>query len=291
MMVLTSQPEAASIRRQVEANLGELSKKQRLVAEYLLANPTAMLFATATDVATKVGVDPATVVRFAQSRGYTGYADFQDALRAESPALRTALDRLDDDTTALSDTAAIVARVRATTLTNLGRTFDQLDPGRIEVALDALLAARRVVVIGAGQSHVLALHLHRALQTALVMSHLLADWYDLLFDAALLEATDTLFAVTVWKYSRVTVEALRLAREAGARTILLTDAPFAPGAEVADVTLLFDPWAMGEYLSPVAGAAVIDCLVASLATREPERVKRGMAKQFAIGGPHDIAYR
>ena len=282
-----------SIRQQVETGLGELSKKQRVVGEFLLAHPTAMLFATATHVAEQAGVDPATVVRFAQSLGFAGYTDFQDALRAESPVLRSALDRLNASAPEehQREVGGIVAQVQAQTLANVTTTFDRLDEGAIASAIDHLLAAERVVVVGAGQSHSLAVHLHRTLQIAQIKSLLMADWYDLLFDAANFSATDALVAVTVWKYSRVTVEALRAAKDVGAKGILLTDAPFAPGADVADVTLLFEPQALGEYLSPVAGAAVIDCLAAGLAAAIPERVKRGMAVQFDLGLAQGITYR
>lgn len=77
------------MQRRIEAQLEALSRKQRAVAEYILQNPTMVLFATATDVAQRVGVDPATVVRFTQRLGFHGYPDFQDSLRAEYPVLVT----------------------------------------------------------------------------------------------------------------------------------------------------------------------------------------------------------
>jgi DNA-binding MurR/RpiR family transcriptional regulator len=293
MEAATIEHDTRSIRQHVETCLGALSKKQRMVGEFLLAHPTAMLFATATHVAEQAGVDPATVVRFTQSLGFAGYTDFQDALRAESPVLRSALDRLNANAPEEhpSENGGIVAQVRTQTLANVTTTFDRLDEGAIATAIDHLLAAERVVVVGAGQSHSLALHLHRTLQIAQLTSYLMADWYDLLFDAANFSASDALVGVTVWKYSRVTVEALRLANSVGAKGILLTDAPFAPGADVADITLLFEPQALGEYLSPVAGAAIIDCLAAGLAARVPDRVKRGMALQFELGLAQGITYR
>jgi DNA-binding MurR/RpiR family transcriptional regulator len=292
MTTMPHQRETRSIRHQVEDGLSDLSKKQRQVAESFLASPTSFLFATAAQVAEQARVDPATVVRFAQSFDFSGYAEFQEALRAESPVLRTTLDRLQEtDAEETGDGAALVDRVRAQTLANLERSFAQLAPAQFEAALDYLLAARRVIVVGAGQSHVLALHLHRALQTAQIDSQLLGDWYDFLFDAANVGAEDVLFGVTVWKYSRMTVEAVRFAKSVGAPTLLLTDATYAPGAESADVTLLFEWQALGEYMSPAAGAAIIDCLAAGLAARVPERVKRSMALQFELGAASGIAYR
>jgi DNA-binding MurR/RpiR family transcriptional regulator len=283
------------VQERIEAAVGELSKKQRRVADWILANPGTALFATANDVAQQSGVDPATVVRFAQALRYAGYTELRDELRAGYPALRSLrspLERLDEEVgrTGVTDAEQILERARAQTYANLELTFEKLDWRSVARCLDYFLAARRALVMAAGQSRALGVHLYRVLQTAQIPAQLVTDWYDLMYESATLGPADAMFGVTVWRYSKVTIEALRLAHEAGAKTMLLTDAPFAPGAEIADITLVFSPHAIGEFLSPAAGAAVIDCLAAGLAARIPDRVKRGMALQYEIGVAHGLNY-
>lgn len=288
-------PASASTRpvqEQVEALLAHVGKQQRRVAEYILANPSMILFATATDVAQRAGADPATVVRFVQRLGFAGYTEFRERLRSEHPSLCPPIEHVmgAEPETGASEIGVTVATVRTQTLANLERTFEDLDARTLDGVLDALLAARRVVVIGAGVSHILALHLHRMLQTAQVTTHLMADWYDLLFAAASLSARDLLFGIASLRYSKVTIEALRLARAAGASTVLLTDAMFAPGADIADRTLLFAPRAAGEFASPAAGSAVIDCLAAGLRARVPERVEQGLRSHVDLASAHGLNY-
>lgn len=288
---LTVEIAAPSLHAQIEAKLPVLSKKQQLVANYVLRQPTNVLFATAGDLARWANVDPATVVRFAQRIGFAGHTQFRDALRAEYTTLRTPLDRLDDDVGPVSDDPArIIDRVRMQTFTNLERTFSQLDPGIFAETLDTLLTAQRCIVIGTAQSRALTTQLHRVLQTAQINSHRLDDWADVQFDAPSFGPGDVAFSVSVWHYSKVTIEGLRLAHDVGAKTILLTDISFAPGTDFADHVLLFAPQAIGEYLSPSAGAAVIDCLAAGLAARVPERVKESMARQYEISVEFGLSY-
>jgi DNA-binding MurR/RpiR family transcriptional regulator len=280
-----------SVRARVEAALAELSRKQQRVARYVLEHPASALFATAGELAKRAEVDPATVVRLAQRLGYAGHTELRDALRAEF-ALSSPLERLDEELGAVSgDLGKVIERVQRQTLANIERTFDQLDPAALAAALDAVLGATRCLVVGNGQSRALAVQLRRVLQVAQVKTVQLEDWSDLAFEAIAFGPGDVVLGVTVWQYTRATVESLRLAREAGATTVLLTDMSFAPGTEYADAVLLFAPQAIGEYMSPAAGAAVIDCVAAGLAARVPERVKRAMSSQYEIMRAAGLSYR
>lgn len=281
---------ADTVRERIVTRLPTMSAKHRLVADAVLANPSRALVSTVSELAQRVGVVPATVVRFAQSLGYPGFPEFREGLRSEFPALRSPLERLDDDVSEAGGSAgAMLQRVQQQTIRNVQQTFARLDPQSIERAIDLLLVAPRVVIVGAGTSHILALHLHRTLQSAGIPSELLRDWYDLLYTPRLAPGC-VLFATTVWRYSKVTVEAVRVANEAGASTILLTDADVAPGASLADITLLYSPHAIGEHLSPAAGAVVIDCLAAGLAARAPDRVKQGLNHQHELAMLHRLIF-
>jgi len=290
----TSVPSGRSLRDRIEVEMPRLGAKQRLVAQFCLSNPSQLLFGTATEVASQSGVDPATVVRFAQRLGYSGYPELREALRTEYPQLRTASQRIDDELESSAkglDSAALLARVRARTLQNLEETLAQINPEAMDQLVERLFAARLVHVVGAGQSAAIGIQFFRTLQTAQIPALPLVDWYDLLYAGASIQAGDVVFGITVWHYSRVTIEALRVAREAGAWSTLLTDAPYAPGADIADLTLFFSPHAVGEYLSPVAGAAVIDSIAALLAAREPARMKHGLSYQTQLAGANRLTFQ
>lgn len=292
MCAVTPVDNRQSMHRRIEARLDVLSQKQRAVAQYILNNPTTVLFATATEVAQRVCVDPATVIRFTQRLGFHGYPDFQERLRAEYPALVTPKEQFlpTQVQAATGPLSAVGERVRALTYANVAQTFNQLDWQLLDTVAAQALAARRVVVVAGGLSTVLGLHVQRVLQLVQIPVQLLVDWYDLLYDAVNIDPADLVFGITALRYSKVTVEALALAHAAGAHTALLTDAPFAPGVTFAETRLLFSPKAVAEYFSPAAGAIVIDCLSACLAQRAPERFQRAVERQIQLGVAYNLSY-
>lgn len=281
-----------SIRDRVESQLPSLSTKQRRVGEYLLANPTTMLFASVVEVAENAQVDPATVVRFAKRLGFSGFPELRAQLREEhSVPVRKTDDLLDIHGAVVGkDAAAIYEQVQAQAKENLQRTFETLDMAALESAITHILGARRVVIVGAGFSRGLALHLTRVIQTAQVPVQIVEDWYDLLFDAATLTPADVMFAITAQRYSTVTIKALKVAKECGASTILLTDATMAPGINNADISLFFSPRSVGQFYSPVGASAVIDCLAAGLAARVPDAVKESLERHIGLAIDHDLSY-
>jgi RpiR family carbohydrate utilization transcriptional regulator len=282
---------SASVRARVEASLPGLSKKQQVVAHYLLDDPTGALFATAGELAKRTEVDPATVVRLAQRLGYAGHTELRDALRGEF-AMSSPLERWDEDVAPVAgDLTKVIERVHRQTLANVERTFGQLDAGALAAMLEAVVSAERCVVTGNGQSRALAVQLQRVLQVAQIRTQTVEDWSELAFEASTFGNGDVAIGITVWQYTRATVETLRVAHEAGARTVLVTDVAFAPGAEYVDIVLLFAPQAIGEYMSPAAGAALIDCIAAGLAARVPDRVKRAMTSLYEIMQSAGLSYR
>jgi DNA-binding MurR/RpiR family transcriptional regulator len=279
------------MRARIESDLKRLSKKQQRVAQYVLDNPAAVIFASAADVASRSGVDAATAVRFAQNLGYAGYTDFRDQLRLQFPTFSTPLDRWEEEAGALGErgTAALIERVRERAIANLESTFEQLTPAGIDASLDLLLGAERVLLAAGGISRLLVLQLHRALQLAQIPVQIIDDWFALIYDASSFKPGDVLFAVTIWRYAKVTVEALKCVHEAGAKSILMTDALFAPGTNIADQVLLFSPPGI-VVSSTVAGAAVIDCLAAGIASRVPDKVKDSLSQIADFSTKHGLVY-
>lgn len=283
--------EQGSIRERIESQLSKLGAKQRVAAEYILANPTTILFASAVEVAKASHVDPATVVRLAQRLGYSGYPEFREHLRTENSVNLPHMDQiLETGHAEGEDPHTLKQRVFEQTMTNVERTFEHLDWHAIEQSITCMLNARRVVIIGAGLSRGMAHHLGRVLQSAQIPILILEDWYDLLFEAASFQDTDVLFAVTAQRYSTVSIRTLREARESGTTTIMLTDATFAPGIASADIVLLFSPRSIGEFYSPVGGTAIIDCIAAGLGARVPDKIKQSLERQIELAIEHDISY-
>ena len=72
--------ENADLIKLIQLNFSKLSKSQKLIAEYIMANYDKAAFMTAAKLGEVVGVSESTVVRFANTLGYDGYRDLQNDL-------------------------------------------------------------------------------------------------------------------------------------------------------------------------------------------------------------------
>src|SRR5512142_2668892 len=73
-------------RERIAKAFDRMSASNRKVASFLIEHPTEAAFMTGSQLAYHLDLDPATIVRFAQSLGYPGYpelsADVQGSVRA-----------------------------------------------------------------------------------------------------------------------------------------------------------------------------------------------------------------
>jgi DNA-binding MurR/RpiR family transcriptional regulator len=77
-----SKPETyEELRAVLSSGTVRLPKKLRQVAIYLWQHPSEVALGTVTTLARQAGVQPSTMVRFAQTFGYSGFSDFQDVFK------------------------------------------------------------------------------------------------------------------------------------------------------------------------------------------------------------------
>jgi DNA-binding MurR/RpiR family transcriptional regulator len=143
-----------------------LSEAQKAIAEYLCENPWDGLKQTAAEIGAAVGVSASTVVRFAQGIGFQGLSDLQDALAIHVRTLlrsRESIERVKfvNEQFGLDqarDGYEIFLSVAAKEIENIERTKRSISPEAFNEAIDRLLSARSVHVIGLRGSLSLAVH-------------------------------------------------------------------------------------------------------------------------------------
>ncbi len=252
-----------------------LSSGQRRIAAYLASHHHDAAFQNAAAIAERCAVSESSVVRFAAALGYDGFPALSRALQAVLKARLTLPERmrqrpreLPGDATPAEALEAALERDAA----NLDEAAGSLDRAAFAATVDALLAARRVFVVGLrGSAHLAAL-------AAVLLGKAGADARALtcgdigLFDALRdVGPDDALLVFSFARYTRRAVDALRLARGRGAATIAVTDAPLAPAAGDAEHVLVVPVASHAFNHSYVAAVALIDALVLAWATRAEAR--------------------
>lgn len=263
-----------------------LTPSQRRIAAAVGATPRLTSFQELPEVAVRVGVDPSTVVRYAQALGFPGWTAFQQELRAMYLASLTLEEtRIAHHVTASSLTGqAIMNDIR-----NLQRAVETIDPHVVEEVVDTLSLARQVLVLATGSSVAPATVLAH-LGTTMGLPFRLATQGSstLAATTAHLGPGDVLVVVCLWRPQREIVLAMDAARDGGAAVVALCDLGTGPVARRADLTLVVPSEGVTFVQSVTAATSVVYGLIAELEARNPERSRRALERTQRAWGLMDI---
>lgn len=260
----------------LRAKLPALSPSERKVAQFLLEAPLEFAFRAASDLASRAGVSEATVIRFARSLGYAGYADLRQAAQAAVRADRYVNRGLLAEE-ALRDSPSVLHRVMRLDMRLIAETLRQIDERQFTQAVDRLLAARQIAVVGLRTSAAPAIFLGVALHNLLGnAAHLDLGIGDLVDQVANLTPDDVVVAFSFARYTRQVVEFVDLAAEQGVPCIVVTDHPLAPATARASLIFVMQTRAHAPVDSPVATFALCNALLAAVTARGGERVRRNL---------------
>lgn len=259
--------------------LPSLNEQEQKVGHYVLDHPYEVIHLPMADLAERCGVGDTTIFRFCRRVKTEGYMDFKITLAQEltpiSPPIYAAV--------AAGDTMAEAAhKVIAGDIKSLDDTLRILDLVALDRVVEALLAARRVDIYGSGGSAAAALDLQYKLMCVGVRSQPYADAQLQALSAAVLTPADVAIGISHSGAAADVLHALERAKEAGAKTIALTNHPASPIARLADVSLCTAAQeALGHGYplgARVAQVGLIDVLYTCLALKRPGEVEPGVLR-------------
>ena len=263
----------------IRSVLPGLNEQEQKVGQYVLDHPAETIHLSMTDLATRCVVSDTTVFRFCRKVGTEGYQDFK---------IRLALELLPDRSATYAsvngeDSAAEAARkVITADVKALEDTLSVLDLSNLERAADALLAARRVDIYGSGGGAIAALELQYKLMRVGVRAVPHTDAEMQIISATLLTSADLAVGISHSGESHDVLHALKTARQAGARTIAITNHPRSPIATAAEISLctaaqeaLVHGYPLGAR---VAQVGLIDVLYTFMAVKRQPEVEHSLAR-------------
>ena len=143
----------------IKAHMSSFSKGQRRIAEYILENYDKAAFMTASRLGRTAQVSESTVVRFAAALGYDGYPDMQKALQEMIRSRLTSVQRIRVSNDQLSGTDLITS-VLQTDMEKIRIAIEELSRRDFDIAVDDLMKARHIYILGVRSSSFLAGYLH-----------------------------------------------------------------------------------------------------------------------------------
>ena len=260
----------ASFRTLVLARHGALPKRLAQVAAFALEHPDEVAFGTAASVAASARVQPSTMVRLAQSLGYSGFSDlqavFRDRLRERVPSYAERLEVLQAGHAA--ETGALLAAFADAAIRSAQSLRERTDLAHLVAAASILTAARTVYLAGQRRSFPVAAYLSYVLAKLGVRHQLLASLAGV--DAEILALAgpqDALLAISFAPYAPGTLASVRLAHERQVPVVAVTDGPLSPLVRGAAVWLEVIEADVGGFRDPSATFALAMTLAVSIAER------------------------
>ena len=254
----------------------ELTQSQKRIAEVIVEDPEFVAFATVDKMAGRLNVSPSTVVRFAYRLGLNGYQDLQDRVRAlvrSQMRLNAASgDGATDLTAHLGD--SLFARSLSNDQENLRRTILNLQREDLERAVELIVGARRVYVMGGATSHAIAVYAALALDR-MRGDAILVDREAFAASAVLSMTPEDVFLVfTFAPYAASTLRITNTAKRLGAKIVAISDTPVSPVGQRVDVVLPALATGLSTQNSIVAPLAVTTALLNGVIAGSPEAMRR-----------------
>ncbi|MBO6040753.1 MAG: MurR/RpiR family transcriptional regulator [Oscillospiraceae bacterium] len=226
---------STSILNTIEDAIPALTRKQQEIALAILADPLSVTFSTVHEFAARVGVSPASVVRFSQHFSQGGFPELQSALQKHIQEVSDPIKRMELNFIPDSDDGILVSKIYETQLRNLKNTFNRAFINSALAAAELISSAEHIYTFGSRGSRSVAYYLGHHLNRVFSNADLVPE-DDRLADR-ILRATDRDVAIVfaLPRYSTRLLAAVRQMREVGVKIVTVNDAPQSPFAELADV--------------------------------------------------------
>lgn len=247
------------------------SKGQRRIAKYIQENYDKAAFMTAGKLGATVGVSESTVVRFAAELGYDGYPGMRKALQEIIRNRLTSVQRIEVAKDMING-ANVLKAVLTADMEKLQKTIDEIDMVSFNAAVDAIISAKQVYIVGMRSSATLSSFMGYYLNLFRDNVHLLHDTAasEVYEQVIRIKQGDVFIAMSYPRYSSRTVKAMRFAKDAGATTISLTDGESSPLVKISDITLYAKSDMVSFLDSLVAPLSLINALIVSIGLRSED---------------------
>ncbi len=276
-----------SLRALIMARRDMLPKRLVQAGDFAVDHPQEIAFGRVADLAAQAGVQPSTLVRFAQTLGYSGFSDLQAVFRAHArqrwPDYRERLETLAADAPAeAADPHSLLHGFVHAARVSLDHLQQTVDPDALDESVRRLAEARSISLVGTRRVYPVALYLSYALRKLGARCELVDNAGGLGHrQVELLGAEDVVLAVSFTPYAAETLALCRAASRAGARVIAITDSPFSPLTEVAATWLEVAETDHAGFRSLSATFALATTLCVALAERQarfPEQDASGQSE-------------
>lgn len=267
--------EPADILTYLKENKGSLSKRQKIISDYLTENYDKAAYMTAAALSETVGVSESTVVRFAAEIGFSGYQEMQRCLRQITMTQSTSVKRMEIATRQLG-TGSVCDAVLKSDIRMIEQTMEELDREQFDSAVDAVLKAENIYITGVRSAASLAAFADFYFRLMFSNTRLInsADPADMFEQVLHIGEKDVIIGMSFPRYSKNIIKLLEYANKKGATVIGITDSVNSPLKKMSRYCLTARSDMDSFVDSLVAPFSVVNALIAALGMKHKMEISK-----------------
>lgn len=260
-----------------------LARSAQRIADFVLAQPQDIVGMSVTEIAEAVDVSEGSIINFCRSIGLSGFQQLKLSLAQE---LVQPVQFIHEDLEPDDKVDAICRKVFHSGIQALRDTMSVLDPATLMAAMETLRRAKRIEIYGIGSSAPIAEDAHYRMMRIGLDARVVVDSHIQAISASRCDPDVAVLTVSHTGATHETIAATRLAKEAGAKTVVITNFARSPIQAYADIVLFtmaretqFRTEAMA---SRIAQLCVVDALIAALAMADYDRSTTTLRETFDV---------
>ncbi len=272
-----------NVMTRIRVRLKDLGPSTRSIADFILENPRDVVGMSVTELAEATGVSDGSVINFCRQLDLKGFQQLKLSLAQD---VVKPVQFIHEDLQPTDDTPTVCRKVFSAGQQALQDTLSVLDADAIDAAVRIIRAARHVEIYGIGSSAPIAVDAHYRMLRIGIDARVVVDSHVQAISASRTGPETAVLTISHSGATHETLAATRLAREAGARTIVVTNFSSSPIQAYADVKLFtmaretrFRTEAM---MSRIAQLCVLDALIAALALADYDAATETLRQTFDV---------
>jgi len=261
----------------------QLTKSEKQIANYIRKNQEESAFLSAAELADRLGLSEATIVRFARTVGFDSYPAMREVLQENFRRRVTHSTRLQSRLEDLRDGGDIFERMVASEIDYLSHALETVDRQAFHQAIDMMKSHKRIFVFGLGPSvslvDLMEIRLRRAGWDVVPLT---TTGREILEPLLKMNSDDLLFTICFFDITPPLELILDYANEVNTRVIMLTDTLGSIVGDKADVVLAARRGPVSGFHSLVVPMTIINTLLLALAQEDQEHTISNLDKLDAL---------
>lgn len=247
----------------IDSKYNSLSKTFKIIADFVKENYTIISFLSIKEVTEKIGVSSASVTRFSQEMGFSGYPALQKEIQKIVEKEIVPMREFKHFISSSNEEDNVLQKTIDLNINTLKTTYSDELYESFQKAIDLIVESRKVYIIGSRSSYTVAYYLSFMLKGFMENIELLsAGTEDISTKLAYIKKDDVLITISFSHYTKFTSKITQYFKDNGSKVIAITDSYSSPVAIKADTTLIAKN--STDTFSFVSSMTILNALVVKL---------------------------